>query len=177
MTLNSKHLKSSYLKGLYLKSFYLKSFYLKRCSQGFTLIEMVVVLLIISITAAVVIPRVGSSWKRIEDSDFLQQFVETIKWARLSAMNSSHPVAFRINGTERVYDFADPPRKSIPLNTEVFSENLQKDPETGDFFIMFYPDGSLVGNDFEVVFDHQRKYHIFIHPLFGTVNVSRPETR
>lgn len=140
------------------------------------MIEMMVVLLIIAITIAVVIPRVGASWKRIGDSDFLQEFVETIKWARLSALNSGHPVAFRINGTERVYDYVDPPRKPIPLNAEVFSENLQQDPDTGDFFVMFYPDGSLLGNDFEVTFDHQRTYHISIHPLFGTVSVARLES-
>jgi general secretion pathway protein H len=151
--------------------------HLKSRSQGFTLIEMVAVLLIISISIAVVIPRVGASWKRIEDSDFLQEFVETIKWARLSAMNSGHPVAFRINGAERVYDYANPPQKSIPLNVEVFSEHLEKDPETGDFFILFYPDGSLLGNDFEVIFDHTRTFHISIHPLFGTVSVSRLESR
>jgi general secretion pathway protein H len=146
-------------------------------TRGFTLIELVVVLLIISVTIAVIIPRVGASWKRIEDTDFLQEFVETIKWARLSAMNSGNSVAFRINGAERVYDFADPPRKPIPLNAEVFSEHLQKDPETGDFFILFYPDGSLIGNDLEIVFDHQRTFHIFIHPLFGTVKVSKMESK
>jgi type II secretory pathway pseudopilin PulG len=138
---------------------------------------MVVVLLIISVTAAVVVPRVGSSWKRIGDSDFLQEFVETIKWARLFAMNSGQPVAFRINGADRAYDFANSPPKPIPLNAEVFSENLQRDPETGDFFVTFYPDGSLLGNDFEVTFDHQRTYHISIHPLFGTVSVSKLEPR
>ena len=141
---------------------------------GFTLIEMIVVLLILSVTIALIAPRVGSSWKRIEDHDFLQEFTETIKRARLFAINSGRPVAFRLNGTERIYDFANPPR---PQNVEVFSERLEKDPETGDFFITFYPDGSLVGNDFEVVFDHARTYRISIHPLFGTVSLARLESR
>lgn len=143
---------------------------------AFTLIEMIVVLLIVSISAALVIPRVGSSWKRIEDSDFLQEFVETIERARLRAMNSGRPVAFRINGAQRVYDFASPPQKTIPLNVEVFSDNLQQDPETGDFLAIFYPDGSLAGNDFDVIFDHARAYRVFIHPLFGTVHLSRKES-
>ncbi|MHC1725720.1 MAG: Tfp pilus assembly protein FimT/FimU [Syntrophobacteraceae bacterium] len=140
---------------------------------GFTLIEMVVVLLIISVTTALVAPRVGSSWKRIEDSDFLQEFTETIRRARLAAMNSGRPVAFRLNGAERIYDFANLPQKPIPLNVQVFSEHLEKDPVTGDFLVTFYPDGSLVGNDFEVVFDNQRTFRITIHPLFGTVGVLR----
>ncbi|MFZ2445027.1 MAG: type II secretion system protein [Syntrophobacteraceae bacterium] len=144
---------------------------------GFTLIEMIVVLLILSVTIALIAPRVGSSWKRIEDNDFLQEFTETIKRARLFAINSGRPVAFRLNGAERLYDLAYPPRKPIPQNVQVFSERLERDPESGDFFITFYPDGSLVGNDFEVVFDNARTFRISIHPLFGTVNVARLESR
>ncbi len=145
--------------------------------SGFTLIELVVVLLIMSIVAAVTIPRVGSSWKRIEDSDFLQLFVESIKRARLLALNTGQPVEFRLNGSERSFGFADTPRMPIPLNAEVFSDRLEKDPETGDFFITFYPDGSLTGNDFDVVFDNARTFRIAIHPLFGTVGLSRLESK
>jgi len=145
--------------------------------RGFTLLEMIVVLVIISVTMAVVIPRVGSNWKQIEDSDFLQGFTETIKRTRLFAMNCGHPISFRLNGATRVYGFENPPRRPIPLNAEVRSENLQQDPETGDFLIVFHPDGSLFGNDFEVIFDHERTYHISIHPLFGTVSVSKLESR
>ena len=145
----------------------------KNGNSGFTLIELIAVLLIMSVTIALVVPRVGSSWKRIEDSDFLQLFSETIQRARLSAMNSSQPVAFRLNGNRRVFGFANPPDESIPLNAEIFSEHLQQDPETGDFLIIFYPDGSLVGNDIEVTFDHQRTFRIAIHPIFGTVTLVR----
>ena len=142
-------------------------------AAGFTLIELIVVLVIVAVTIAVVVPRVGSNWQKIEDSAFLQEFTETIKRARLFAMNCGHPVAFRLNGTARVYGFENPPRNPIPLNAEVRSDNLQKDRETGDFLIVFHPDGSLVGNDFEVIFDEGRTYHISIHPLFGTVSLQR----
>ncbi|MCE5332956.1 MAG: type II secretion system GspH family protein [Desulfobacteraceae bacterium] len=146
-------------------------------NSGFTLIEMVVVLLIIAITVALVFPRIGSSWRRIEDSDFLQEFSETIRRARLVAISSGRPAVFRLNGSERVYDIANPPRKPIPLNVEVFSDHLEKDRRTGDFLMTFYPDGSLVGDDIDVVFDHQRVFRVFIHPLFGSVRVVRLEKR
>jgi general secretion pathway protein H len=142
-------------------------------AAGFTLVELIVVLVIVALSIAVVVPRVGSNWQKIEDSAFLQEFTKTIKRARLFAMNCGHPVAFRLNGTARVYGFENPPRNPIPLNTEVRSENLQKEQETGDFLIVFHPDGSLVGNDFEVIFDGERTYHISIHPLFGTVSLQR----
>jgi len=142
-------------------------------SHGFTLLEMIVVLAIIAVTIAIVAPRVGSNWKQVEDGDFLQHFTDSIKRSRLFAMNSGRPVSFRLNGDARVYGFENPPERPIPLNAEVFSEHLQKDPESGDFLIIFYPDGSLVGNDLEVTFDHERTYHVFIQPLFGLVSLER----
>jgi type II secretory pathway pseudopilin PulG len=142
---------------------------------GFTLLEMIVVLIVIVVTMAVVVPRVGSNWKQVEDKDFLREFTESIKRSRLWAMNSGHPVAFRLNGVTRVYGFENPPVKPIPFNVEVFSEHLQQDQRTGDFLITFYPDGSLVGNDVQVIFDHERRYRISIHPLFGTVVPARRE--
>jgi general secretion pathway protein H len=144
---------------------------------GFTLIEMIVVLMILSITIALVAPRVGSSWKKLEDSEFLQEFAGTLRRARLFAVSSGEPVAFRINGAERVYDMENPPRKVIPENVQVFSENLQREAGTGDFLIVFYPDGSMVGNDVDITFDHVRTFRISINPLFGTVSVARLESR
>lgn len=145
---------------------------MSRSVCGFTLLEMIIVLAIISLSVAVIVPRVASNWKQVQDSDFIQSFTETLKRGRLWAMNSGHPVTFRLNGAARVYGF-EKPGKPIPLNVEVFSEHLQQDPESGDFIITFHPDGSLVGNDFDVTFDGERTYHVSIHPLFGTVSVVR----
>jgi general secretion pathway protein H len=146
-------------------------------SHGFTLMELMVVMIILSITMGLVIPRIGAGWRNIEDRDFLQEFVTTLKRARLIAMNSGGIVAFRIRGTERLYDLQLPPTKPIPANVDIYADNLPTDPETQDHMILFYPDGSLVGNDVEIVFDHQRSFLISIHPLFGSVHWSRAEPR
>jgi general secretion pathway protein H len=141
--------------------------------RGFTLIELIVVLVIVSLTVALVAPRVSSNWKQMEEGDFLQQFTQTITRSRLFAMNCGRPVAFRLNGTTRVYGFEGSPRLPIPINAEVYSENLERDPATGDFLVIFLPDGSLIGNDLKVVFDREHIYYVSIHPLFGTVSVKR----
>lgn len=141
--------------------------------RGFTLVELIVVLVVISLTLAITVPRIGSNWKQVEDGDFLQEFTAAITRTRLWAMNCGHPVAFRLNGVTRLYGFETPPENPIPLNVEVFSEHLQQDPRTGDFVIIFQPDGSLIGNDIEVVFDEQRRYHLYINPLFGSVSLAR----
>jgi len=148
-----------------------------RSSKGFTLIELVVVLIILSLTVGLVLPRVAASWRKMEDREFLQEFVQTIKRARLRAMNSGGIVAFRIRGSERVYDLALPPRKPIPSNVDIDANFLETDPETKDSLILFFPDGSMSGSDLEITFDRDRTFHIAINPLFGTVHVNRVESR
>ncbi len=146
-------------------------------SYGFTLMELMVVLIIMAVSAGVILPRVGSGLRNMEDREFLQLFVQTIKRARLIAMNSGEIVAFRIRSSERLYDIVNPPQLPIPENVDIYADNLEQDPETGDHLIIFYPDGSLVGNDLEMVFDKGRTFRIAIHPLFGTVQTSMAQPR
>jgi len=146
-------------------------------SEGFTLIELIVVLVILALTSGIVLPRVGASWKRLEDREFLQEFVQTLKRARLRAMNSGGIVAFRIRGSERTYDLVLPPGKPIPPNVDIDADSLETDPETRDSLILFFPDGSMSGSDLEITFDQARTFHIAINPLFGTVHVYKVEPR
>lgn len=137
--------------------------------RGFTLFEVMIVLLILSVTAGLVIPRIGAGWKRMEDREFLQDFTQTPKWGRLRAMNSGQVVVFRINGPDRVYDIDDPPRRPIPPNVDIYADQLEQDPVTLDHIILFYPDGSLSGSDMEISFDKERAFHIAIHPIIGSI--------
>ena len=141
--------------------------------SGFTLVELLVVMIIMAVVIAMTVPRIGANWKQIQDSDFLEQLTGSIQRSRLFAMNSGMPVSFRLNGTSRVYGAENPPAHAIPLNVEIFAKNLEADPESGDFLITFYPDGSPVGDNLEVVFDNSRTYDVVINPLFGTVGVEK----
>jgi general secretion pathway protein H len=151
--------------------------YRLRNASGFSLLELILVLIILGLAAGLIIPRVGGGWKRMEDREFLLEFVQTLRRARLVAMNSGEVTAFRIRSGERLYDLELPLRKPIPENVDVFADNLERDPETNDYLVLFYPDGSLVGNDIEVVFDKVRAFRITIHPLFGTVRWQMVEAR
>jgi general secretion pathway protein H len=145
--------------------------------MGFTMVEVVVVLVIISMVVAVVLPRIGAGWKRMEDREFLQEFVQTLKRGRLIAMNSGQLTAFRIRPSERLYDIEMPPNRRIPDHVDIYADNLERDPQTQDHLVVFYPDGSLSGGDIEVVFDKERSFLISIHPLVGSIRVSRVEKR
>lgn len=142
-------------------------------SAGFTLVEIILVLFILALTSALLIPRIGAGMKRMADRELLQEFTQTLRGARLRAMNSNQVIAFRINGAERVYGIENPPSHPIPENVDIFADGLEQDPDTGDFIILFYPDGSITGSDVEIVLDRERRFRIFLHPLFGTVTVEK----
>lgn len=129
--------------------------------------------MILAITAGVVIPRISASSKRMADSQFLQDFIQTIRRARLQAMNSGKIVDFRIRSTSRRYGLQLPPDKPIPTNVDIYADNLEVDPQTQDHMIVFYPDGSLIGDSMEIVFDKTRTFRISINPLLGTVTWSK----
>jgi len=146
-------------------------------SRGFTLIELIVVLVILGLTIGMVLPRVAASWKRMEDREFLQEFVQTLKRARLRAMNAGEIVAFRIRGSERTYGLTLPPATPIPANVDIDAVDLEIDPETKDALILFFPDGSMSGSDLGITFNQARSFHVAINPLFGTIHVYKVESR
>ena len=145
-------------------------------SRGFTLIELIVVMVILGLTMSMVLPRVGASWRRAEDREFLQEFVQTLKRGRMQAMNAGGITAFRIRGAERTYGLTLPPQSPIPDNVDIDAVDLEIDPETNDALILFFPDGSMSGSDLGITFDHNRSFHIAINPLFGTVRVYKVES-
>jgi prepilin-type N-terminal cleavage/methylation domain-containing protein len=141
---------------------------------GFTLIELMIVMVILSVTAGLVLPRIGAGWQRMEDREFIQEFVQTLRRARLRSMNTGDVVVFRIRGSDRVYGFEDP--LPIPENVDLFAERLDQDPSTGDNVILFFPDGSISGSNLDITFDQLRTFRIIVHPIFGTVEFFRLET-
>lgn len=167
LEMSRRHMKKSRSPSLSMQNMPLQS------PAGFSLLELIVVLIIVSIAIAMLLPRVGAGWRRMEDREFLQEFVQTLKRARLIAMNSGEIIVFRVRGSERLYDLKDPPERPIPLNVDIYADHLEKDPVTDDHIILFYPDGSLSGSDVQVVFDQQRSFHVSIHPITGEVQLSR----
>ncbi len=149
----------------------------RRNERGFTTMELIVVMIILALSAGILLPRIGTGVGRLEDRDFVLDFVQTLKRARLRAANSGQVVAFRIRSPERLYGLEDPPSRAIPENVDIYADNLEKDPDTQDLLIIFFPDGSLVGNDLELVFDQRRAYRIAIHPILGTVRWLEVEPR
>jgi prepilin-type N-terminal cleavage/methylation domain-containing protein len=136
---------------------------------GFTLPELIVVLVIVGTLIGVTLPNFGRSWVRLERKDFVLDMARTLRKGRLQAMNSGQPVTFRINGGERYFRLENGKTHPFPPNVELNSEGLEQDVETDEFIILFYPDGSHNGKDLQVIFDDKDFFRISPHPLSGKV--------
>jgi hypothetical protein len=129
------------------------------------------VIFVMALTSSILIPRIGSGWKRMEEREFLQQLVQTLKRAQIRAMSGGEATFFRISGVERAFGLESPPLQSIPENVDIYSDLLERDPLTSDRIMVFYPDGSVSDNDLKITFDKQRSYRIFVHPISGTIRL------
>jgi prepilin-type N-terminal cleavage/methylation domain-containing protein len=142
-----------------------------RGRHGFTLLELVLVIFVMALTSSILIPRIGSGWKAMEEREFLQQLVQTLKRAQIRAMSGGEATLFRISGAERAFGLESPPLQNIPENVDIYSDLLERDPLTFDRIMVFYPDGSVSDNDLKITFDKQRSYRIFVHPISGTIRL------
>ncbi|OIP98349.1 MAG: hypothetical protein AUK55_03080 [Syntrophobacteraceae bacterium CG2_30_61_12] len=140
---------------------------------GFTLVELMVVLILIALASAMIIPKVGAGWGRLEEKEFLQELVRTLRGARVRAMNTGTTVVFGILGDERRYGVGPALNRKIPDNIRINAENMEVDRAAGQHLIRFYPDGSQTGAELQVIVDERKYFRISLNPLFGTVSWRR----
>jgi len=80
----------------------------RRRSSGFTLVEIIVVIAIIAIAAAMVLPSLGAGARQREIRRTLQGFVSSVRRASSIAVFQRRPVELRIVPKERVYSVLVP---------------------------------------------------------------------
>ncbi len=125
-------------------------------SSGFTLVELMIVLILIGLMGSMVAVSVSSGLLKSKERRFIEDFTASMKRARNSAIGRGRAVNFVIDGKERRFGIKGKKFTDIPKAIEVSAEGILK-LRDGLFGITFYPDGSSSGGKIDLSWDNGRK--------------------
>jgi len=130
-----------------------------RACSGFTLMELIIVLTIISIISAAVIPVFGGSFSSIRRDHALRDFLSALRYAQERAVAETREYRVVIDPETRSYyitalekfdrgeksfepiDERFGKRMTFPEEFEIKKPSARRDRETRTFFIAFFPNG------------------------------------
>jgi general secretion pathway protein H len=116
-------------------------------SRGFTLIEILVVMVLIAVSGSLVYLSVGRSAGQKQGKLFAQEMIGLVKKARSTSLASSRPVAFYISSSERIC-WVEGSASSLKIPEQVLIQAQGIAQADADVYgVYFYPDGSSSGGE------------------------------
>jgi general secretion pathway protein H len=143
----------------------------RRCVSGFTLLEIIVVMVIIGMAAALIIPRITSGQANILKAQ-VREAMAVLKYARrIAIVEGKQKVATFYEGKQEAGDNST--KTAMPGRWVSRGVTLQwggevSDSEEGVYEITFYPEGGSSGGELILTYlDYKAK--ISVNPITGKV--------
>ena len=159
---------------------------LKGEANGFTLLELVLVLLLMSLIAGLTLPFVASTLDRITLQSEVRQIASALQFARSEAISKKTLYTFNIDIDKSQYWLGMPKQEEItqpkPIDETVQILDYQRTDETlteGAFMILFYPRGNSSGGTLRFISindkDEENIYAVNINPITGKPKIDKLE--
>lgn len=114
------------------------------CSRGFTLLETLVVLVILSLALALVVPAVSRGLGNSLD-EVARELHTALRQTRSEAVNRQHSTLFVLDAQNHSYRAGEAPVRDVPREFDLHAQTAQREMREGRAGIRFYPDGSASG--------------------------------
>ncbi len=142
---------------------------MRSTSEGFTLLELLVVLVLLALAGSLVFVNVGKSIGKRETKIFAQEMVSLCKKARRMAVEDGAPKAFHISSVQRRCWVGDGTRSiEIPEKMLIEGEGVAQLNEDV-YAIWFYPDGSSSGGELTLSISGRLIYAFRVDVLTGII--------
>lgn len=159
---------------------------LKGETDGFTLLELVLVLLLMGLIAGLTLPFVASTLDRLKLQSEVRQIASALQFARSESISKKTLFTFNINIDDNQYWLAMPKQNEVtqpkPIDETVRILDYQSADETlteGTFMILFYPRGNSSGGTlrFKSINDKDEEniYAVIIDPITGKPKIKQLE--
>ncbi len=141
--------------------------------RGFTLLELLVVLAVISLVVGLAVPRIAGALPGAQIKSAAFDLAAALRAARSHAIRGNQEAVFTLDVESRRYSMAGKNKsRDLPGDLKVTLETVQSeryDDDTGGF--RFFPDGTSTGGRITLTGD-EREYQIDVDWLTGKISTT-----
>lgn len=148
---------------------------------AFTLLELLVVLLIVSLMSAMVLPRLAGSLDRLNSESVAKKIAAALRYARSQAVSERRTFSARFDFEKREMGIRNlksgngnsksEPTYRLPKGVQFAEAAPEERMEAGVFEIVFYPGGNSSGGEVTVLDEKKRQYEISVDFITGSVRL------
>ena len=143
-----------------------------RIQAGFTLLELMAVLVLMALLMGLVLPSLLRSWEREKNRATLRELTTTLRTARSEAVTRGRKVRLFLNLKTGRYRLEGSAREGTLTGVSLTDARLVwQNPEKSQGYIAFFGDGSSSGGKLALVEPTGRRYLLEVEPITGKVSL------
>jgi general secretion pathway protein H len=148
-----------------------------RRTSGFTLLELLLVLVIVAVAAALVAPAIGSRFTSADPRQAIVQLRAAMELMRVRAIEEGKEEILVVAPEDgRYWHEGGGEEASVPPESGTLVARGRFTRETGEVEFHFYPDGTNSGGEVRIEKPRSeggKVYGLTLNPLLGTATIRR----